>query len=64
MIQNKSTNAWIAIVHGLGIDPRLAPYTLVLEGERSLHQAIADSVAGGKVDQHREKHCVRYRNEP
>ncbi len=35
-------NAWIAVDHGLGTDRRLAPYTLVLKGDRSLYQAIAD----------------------
>ena len=35
-------NAWIAIDHGLAFDLALAPYTLRLEGERSLYQAIAD----------------------
>ena len=35
-------NAWIAVDHGLGTDRRLAPHTLVLKGDRSLHQAIAE----------------------
>lgn len=35
-------NAWIAVDHGLGTDRRLAPYTLVLKGDRSLYQAIAE----------------------
>lgn len=35
-------NAWIAIDHGLGTDPRVASYILVLKGERSLYQAIAE----------------------
>ncbi len=35
-------NAWIAIDHGLGTDHRLAPYTLVLKGDRSLYQSIAE----------------------
>ncbi|MEE3559898.1 hypothetical protein QO161_32835, partial [Pseudomonas aeruginosa] len=35
-------NAWIAVDHGLGNDRSLAPYTLVLKGDRSLYQAIAD----------------------
>ena len=35
-------NAWIAVDHGLGTDRRLAPYTLVLKGDRSLYQAVAD----------------------
>ncbi len=35
-------NAWIAVDHGLGNDRRLAPYTLVLKGDRSLYQAIAE----------------------
>lgn len=34
--------AWIAIDHDLGTDPRLAPYTLVLKGDRSLYQGIAE----------------------
>ncbi|KVO11426.1 DISARM system helicase DrmA [Burkholderia ubonensis] len=37
-----SPNAWIAIDHGLADDLTLAPYTLLLKGERSLYQAIAD----------------------
>ncbi|PFH27377.1 DISARM system helicase DrmA [Burkholderia sp. JKS000303] len=37
-----SRNAWIAVDHGLCIDRRLAPYTLVLKGDRSLYQAIAE----------------------
>lgn len=40
--QQKSPNAWIAIDLGLGSDLTLAPYTLVLKGERSVHQAISD----------------------
>ena len=36
------TTAWIAVDHGLGTDRRLAPYTLVLKGDRSLYQAIAE----------------------
>lgn len=35
-------NAWIAIDHGLSASLTLAPYTLRVEGERSLYQAIAD----------------------
>lgn len=35
-------NAWIAVDHGLGTDRGLAPYTLVLKGDRSLYQAIAE----------------------
>ena len=42
MAQNTNPNAWIAIDHGLGIDHRLAPYILVLKGERSLYQAIEE----------------------
>jgi hypothetical protein len=38
----KNTNAWIAIDHGLSSNSTLAPYTLRLKGERSLYQAIAD----------------------
>ncbi len=37
-----NSNAWIAIDHGLGTDQRLAPYALVLRGERSLYQAIEE----------------------
>ena len=37
-----NANAWIAVDHGLGTDRRLAPYTLVLKGDRSLYQAIAE----------------------
>lgn len=32
----QTANAWIAIDHGLATDPALAPYTLVLKGERAL----------------------------
>ena len=39
--QQKSPNAWIAIDHSLATDQALAPYTLVLKGERVLYQAIA-----------------------
>lgn len=35
-------NAWIAVDHGLGTDRRLTPYTLVLKGDRSLYQAVAE----------------------
>ena len=45
MTDNKTIrppNAWIAIDHGLGTDHRLAPYILVLKGERSLYQAIEE----------------------
>lgn len=42
LIQNKNPNAWIAIDHGLAADLTLAPYTLQLNGEHSLYQAIAD----------------------
>ena len=38
--QHKLPNAWIAIDRGLGTDHRLAPYILVLKGDRSLYQAI------------------------
>lgn len=37
----KTPNGWIAIDQGLGTDSRLAPYTLVLKGDRSLYQGIA-----------------------
>ena len=42
MAHNTNPNAWIAIDHGLGTDHRLAPYILVLKGERSLYQAIEE----------------------
>jgi ribosomal protein L24E len=35
-------NAWIAVDHGFGTDRRLVPYTLVLKGDRSLYEAIAE----------------------
>ena len=37
-----SPNAWITVDHGLGTDRRLAHYTLVLKGDRSLYQAITE----------------------
>lgn len=37
-----NANAWIAIDHGLSVDLRLAPYTLVLKGDSSLYQAITE----------------------
>lgn len=37
-----STTAWIAIDHDLGADRRLSPYTLALQGDRSLYQSIAE----------------------
>ena len=40
--QDKSPNAWIAIDHGLAAGSAQAPYTLQLEGEHSLYQAITD----------------------
>jgi hypothetical protein len=52
---NSALNAWIAIDHGLGTDRGLAPYILVLKGERSLYRAIAEDDwvlvldAGGSV---------------
>lgn len=39
---SKASNAWIAIDHDLFTDPRLAPYSLVLKGECSLYQGIAE----------------------
>jgi hypothetical protein len=42
LMQNKKPNAWIAIDHGLDGVRRLAPYTLVLKGDRSLYQGIAE----------------------
>lgn len=38
----KTPNGWVAIDQGLGTDGRLAPYTLVLKGDRSLYQGIAE----------------------
>ena len=38
----KTFNAWIATDQGFATDPRLAPYILVLKGERSLYQGIAE----------------------
>ncbi len=35
-------NAWIAVDHGLGTDRRLTPYTLILKGDHSLYQAVAE----------------------
>ena len=35
-------SAWIAIDPDLGTDRRLAPYTLILKGDRSLYQAIVE----------------------
>ena len=37
---NRAPTAWIAIDHGLVIDPPIVPYTLRLKGERSLYQSI------------------------
>lgn len=42
MTPRKSTNAWVAINHGLGIDHRLELYILVLKGERSVYQGIEE----------------------
>src|SRR5690554_2868711 len=39
----KTSNAWIATDHGHSADRRLAPYILVLKGERSLYQAIEEN---------------------
>ncbi len=38
----KSSNAWIAIDYGINNDLMLAPFLLVLKGERSLYQAIKE----------------------
>ena len=38
----KTPNGWIAIDQGIGTDRRLAPYTLVLKGDRSLYQGITE----------------------
>ena len=40
--KTKAPNAWIAIDHGLAANLTQTPYTLRLNGERSLYQAIAD----------------------
>lgn len=42
MSTNPSPNAWIAIDHAIGTDRRLSPYTVILKGDRSLYQAIAE----------------------
>lgn len=42
MSVNPNVNAWLAVDHGLGTDRRLAPYTLLLKGDRSLYQAITE----------------------
>lgn len=42
MSVNPNINAWIVVDRGHGTDRRLAPYTLVLKGDRSLYQAIAE----------------------
>lgn len=34
-------DAWIAVDHDLGSDRRLAPFTLVLSGDRTLYQSLA-----------------------
>ena len=39
---SKAPNSWIAIDNGLTVDLTLAPYTLLLKGDRSLYQAIAN----------------------
>lgn len=36
-------NAWIVIDHNLGVDQRLAPFVLVMKGERSLYKAVSDN---------------------
>ena len=35
-------NSWIAVDHSLGSDRWFAPYILVLKGDHSLYQAIAE----------------------
>ena len=40
--QEKSSNAWIAIDHGISVGFTPGLYTLQLKGERSLYQAIVD----------------------
>ncbi|MFZ4795819.1 MAG: helicase, partial [Blastocatellia bacterium] len=37
-----AANAWMAIDHSLSIDPKLAPYTLVLKGDHSLYHGIVE----------------------
>jgi ribosomal protein L24E len=39
----KQPDAWIVVDHGLATDCRFAPYTLVLNGDLSIHQAIAEN---------------------
>ena len=39
---NKGPNAWIAVDRNFHIDPALSAYVIVLEGERSLYQAIEE----------------------
>ncbi len=39
---DEQPQAWIAIDHDLGTDRGLAPYTLALEGDRSLYQAVGE----------------------
>lgn len=43
MSQVASPNAWLAVDHNLGADQRLAPYVLVMKGERSLYRAVSDN---------------------
>lgn len=38
----KEPQAWIAVDHGLSADSRIAPYTLILKGSRSVYQAITE----------------------
>lgn len=42
MPANSTTNAWLAIDHGIDTGRGLVPYTLVLRGDHSLYQAISD----------------------
>lgn len=40
--EKKPPSSWIAVDHDLALDSRLAPYILVLKGDRSLYQAIEE----------------------
>jgi len=60
-------NAWIAIDHGLGSERRLAPYTLVLRGERDLYRSVADNdwllILNSAGDIVRVGHVLRVRSD-
>ncbi|TAL84121.1 MAG: helicase [Rhodanobacter sp.] len=42
MSTNTNPNAWIAVDQGIGNERKIASYTLILKGDRSLYQAIAE----------------------